>query len=94
MQQQNEPNSLAAVLEELNERTLPRLTRIREKLEHGETVGETELNFFSTSLEHLQQCFKLYPDDEAQRIFARLTGLFEDAIEQSLANEKRARDDG
>ena len=80
---------MVVMLENLVKQTLPRIYAIREKLEHGQVILNTELNFMLETLQTVSQCYRRFHQDvQCMLIFSSVAELLSDVIELAFNNEQ------
>lgn len=80
---------MVAVLNDLVKRSLPRMLAIRHKLETGETLEGSEVEFFVDLLTKLSRCSQDYEHDhQCMSIFGCITHLLFTVVNRALENEE------
>jgi hypothetical protein len=80
---------MVVMLENLVQHTLPRIYAIREKLEQGQVLLNTELNFMLETLQTVSQCYsRFHQDVQCMLIFSSVAELLSDVIERAFNNEQ------
>lgn len=80
---------MTVMLKNMVHQSLPRVFSIRDKLEQGETLEGSELDFFIEMLEKVSHCQRQYLNDPQCRvIFATVAHLLFKVINLALENEQ------
>jgi len=80
---------MVAVLDDMVDSSLPRLLAMREKLENGELLGKSELEFCREMIEKVNICQRDNADDpECSEIFADFAHLLFTVSQLALKNEQ------
>lgn len=80
---------MVAVLNDMVKRSLPRMLAIRHKLESGETLMGSEVEFFADLLKKLSRCNQDYKHDhQCMTILACIAHLLFILVNRALENEK------
>jgi hypothetical protein len=84
--------TIEAVLERLNELTLPRALDIRARVDRGESLDENEMQFLKRELEDANSAQPLAArHPEYQMLYDRLVSLYGDITRKALENEKASK---
>lgn len=81
---------IQTLLDRFNTQRLPRALGMKEKVERGETLEESEVEFLAnilTDIRNLHPLLERHPELEALSIKA--LGLYTEITEKALANESR-----
>ena len=79
-----------ALLDRFNTQRLPRALGMKEKVERGETLEESEVKFLAETLADIRAMHPLlerHPEYEV--LSAKALGLYKEITEKALANESR-----
>lgn len=77
------------MLNRLNEVRLPRALAIKEQVDRGEPLGDSEIEFLDRVFEEAvanQSKWEKYP--EMAEIISKMAGLYKEITEKALANEE------
>ena len=80
---------IAVLIERFNKERLPRMLRLKEKVDGGEKLSETDINFLKEVFEDSKHTIPLgdrHP--EYQDLMARVIRLYHEITEQVLKNEQ------
>lgn len=89
MQQQANEQIMVVMLQNLVQHTLPRTFAIRHKLEKGEKLVGSELEFFVEMLGIVNRCQRDYKDDaQCMVIFSTVAHLLHKVSDMALKNEQ------
>jgi hypothetical protein len=82
---------IEALLQRLNDFRLPRLLELQGRVDAGETLTESDLEFLEHALEDANSSRALIDrHPEVQPLAVKLTALYHDIIAKGLENEKKA----
>ena len=80
---------MVAVLNDMVRISIPRMLSIQHKLEKGETLSGSEIEFFSEMLNKLSRCNREYKhDNQCMSIFACIAHLLFTVVNRALENEQ------
>ena len=80
---------IQALLERLNEFRLPRLLRLKERVDAGEALADEDLGFLHEVLEDAERAKPIIDrHPEYQDMVARVVRLYADITAKALENEK------
>jgi hypothetical protein len=83
---------IEALLQRLNDFRLPRLLELKERVEHGGTLGEYDIEFLEQVLEDAHSGQALSDRrPEMQPLVAKLTALYHEITAKALENEKKSQ---
>ena len=81
--------TIQALLERLNTWRLPRALRLKERVDHGEKLGEHDIAFLNRVFEDSQNASSMAAKHpELQSLVSRLTDLYSHITRKALENEK------
>lgn len=80
---------ITVLLERLNEFRLPRLLELKERMDAGETLSESDMEFLERLMEDARSVH-VYIDrhPEVQPVYARVIALYNEITTRGLENEK------
>jgi hypothetical protein len=82
---------IEALLQRLNDFRLPRLLELKGRVDAGETLTGSDMDFLEQSLEDANSTRALIDrHPEVQPLAVKLTALYHDIIAGGLENEKKA----
>lgn len=85
-----ETGIILSLINRFERQRLPRLLELRERVETGELLDETDIEFIDQVIHDAQQSKPLIDKHpEWQKFCARVIHLYEEITEQALKNEKR-----
>ena len=89
MQQQANEQLMVVMLENMVQQTLPRTFAIRQKLERGEILHKSEVDFFLEVIDKVNHCQRnfLY-DAQCKVIFTTVSHLLLNVAHMALGNEQ------
>lgn len=80
---------MVVMLQDLVQQSLPRTFAIRHKLERGEVLLGSEIEFFEEMLEKFKLCERQYiKDDECRVVFKTVAHLLNQVAEMAMKNEQ------
>ncbi len=83
---------IEVLLQRLNEFRLPRLLELRERVESGETLTDSDVEFLGHALEDAKSAIPLADrHPELQPLAAKLTALYHEITARALENETQGR---
>ncbi|MCU7817669.1 MAG: hypothetical protein KZQ57_02050 [gamma proteobacterium symbiont of Lucinoma myriamae] len=83
---------LTVVLERFEKHRLPRVMHIKELVDNGGTLNQSDINFLSQVLHDTQQyAHFVSTHDEYQNLFSEVTSLYDQITRNALDNEVRIR---
>lgn len=92
MQQVANQQLMVVMLENLVQQTLPRTFAIRQKLERGETLLSSEVDFFVEVIEKVKHCQRNFMyDAQCKVIFTTVSHLLLKVADMALKNEQEPR---
>ena len=78
-----------ALLQRLEKQRLPRLLSLKQKVNRGEVLGDSELSFLEqVSADAMRIGPIIDKAPEYQSLFVKLTGLYDDITAKALENEQ------
>lgn len=79
---------LTVVLERLEKHRLPRIMRIKDLVDNGSTLNQTDINFLSKVFHDTQQyAYFVSNHQEYQNLFSNVTSLYDKIARNALDNE-------
>ena len=89
MQQQANEQVMVVILENLVQQALPRTFAIRQKLERGEVLVSSEVDFFVEMIEKINHCQRNFMyDAQCKVIFTTVSHLLLKIADMALKNEQ------
>lgn len=83
---------ITVILERLETQRLPTALAIKEKVDSGECLNESEIDFFKEIFEDSQNMMpQLERHPEYQELFGRLTSLYHEIIEKATQNQQASK---
>jgi hypothetical protein len=83
---------IEALLQRLNDFRLPRLLELKERVDHGETLTEYDLEFLQGVLEDAHSALPLVDRHrELQPLAAKMTVLYHEITAKALENETKSQ---
>ncbi len=83
---------IEALLQRLNDFRLPRLLELKERVERGETMRESDIEFMQGALEDAHAVKPLSDRHrELQPLAAKMTALYHEITARALENEAKSR---
>ena len=87
----NDIGVLAALVERLEKRRIPRALDIQEKVERGELLDKWDTEYLKKIIADAQDALEFVDDHpEYQELYARVANLYEDITSKALENERDA----
>ena len=89
MKSSNDEGVITVLLERFNKERLPRLLRLKEKVDAGEKLSETDIGFLqeiANDSKHTVPLGNKHP--EYQDLMAKVIRLYHEISEQALKNEQ------
>lgn len=81
--------TMKVLLDRLNRQRLPLALQLQEKVDHGEVLSNTELNFLQTVFEEAESARSLFlRHPEVHPLLIKLIRLYGHIVEKALENEK------
>lgn len=83
---------MLVMLNRLNEVRLPRALAIKEQVDRGEPLGDSEIEFLDRVFEEAvanQSQWEKYP--QMSEILSKMAGLYKEITEKALANEENSK---
>jgi len=81
---------LTAVLERFQKHRLPRIMRIKDLVDNGGTLNQSDINFLSQVLHDTQQySYFVSTHQEYQTLFSDVTNLYDKITKNALDNEAK-----
>ena len=81
---------LTVVLERFQKHRLPRIMQIKELVDNGATLNQSEIKFLSTVLHDTQQYAHFAEThEEYQKLFSEVTNLYNNITRNALKNEDK-----
>ncbi len=80
---------IAVLIERFNKERLPRMLRLKEKVDSGEKLGDMDINFIKEVFKDANHVLPLgdrHP--EYQNLIAKVIRLYHEITEQALKNEQ------
>lgn len=89
MNEDHSDQIMVVVLNDMVKKSVPRMLAIRHKLEEGETLLSSEVDFFIHMLDKLSRCNREYQhDSQCMTIFACIAHLLFTVVNLALENEQ------
>ena len=89
MQPQDKHSMMIVMLRNLVQQSLPKTFAIRQKLERGEVLLSSEINFFVEMLASVNRCQREFDEDaQCMVIFSTVAHLLNRVAEMALENEE------
>jgi len=85
--------TMKVLLDRLNRQRLPLALQLKEKVDHGEVLSDTELNFLQTVFEEAEGARSLFlRHPEVHPLLIKLIKLYGSIVEKALENERNRSD--
>ena len=89
MKSSNDEGVIAVLVERFTKQRLPRLLRLKEKVDGGEKLSETDIGFLQEVFEGSKDTMPMADrHPEYQDIIAKVIRLYHEITEQALKNEQ------
>lgn len=89
MKSSNDDGVIAVLIERFNNERLPRILRLKEKVDGGEKLSETDISFLQEVFEDSRHTMPLADrHPEYQDMIAKVIRLYHEITEQALKNEQ------
>jgi ATP-dependent helicase/DNAse subunit B len=89
MKSSNDDGVITVMLERFNKERLPRLLRLKEKVDSGEKLGDMDLDFLQDIAKNSKHTVPLADrNPEYQDLMAKVIRLYHEITEQALKNEQ------
>ncbi len=82
---------ITALMERLANRRLPRVLEIKKKVDAGEKLSSTDIDYLErifADAADVQRMMKIHPHPEYEDLIAQVAHLYNEITTQALANEK------
>ena len=81
---------LTVVMERFEKHRLPRILHIKDLVDNGGTLKQSDINFLSKVLHDTQQYAEFVSThDEYQKLFSNVTSLYDEITRNALNNEAK-----
>ena len=91
MQQNHTDEIMVVVLNDLVNQSIPRICAINQKLQLGEVLNESEVDFFLAMLKRLRHCYYHYADDkQCLAIYSCIAHMLYEVINLAHENEQKS----
>lgn len=81
---------LTVVMERFEKQRLPRIMRIKDLVEHGSTLNQSDIIFLSKVFHDTQQyAYFVSTHNEYQNLFSNVTSLYDKITRNALNNEAK-----
>ena len=88
MEHNHSQQIMVAILDDLVQRTIPRIKTMRSKLEQGGVLSAPEVAFCLAMLQRLSHCHRIYGHDpQCVKIFSCMTHLMSELVKLAHDNE-------
>lgn len=88
----DETGMIEVLLLRLNDIRLPRVLELKERVDRGETLTESDIEFLGHALEDAHSAVPLSDrHPELQALAVKLTALYHDITEKALENENKSQ---
>jgi len=89
MKSSNDDGVIAVLLERFNKQRLPRILKLKEKIDGGEKLGDLDIAFLEEVLKDANQVIPLSDrHPEYQELMAKVIRLYHEITARALENEK------
>ena len=91
MSDNEEAGTLTAILQNFNDHNFKRLTDIRDSVNQGNLLTDSELEFLEGMYERAKRASSLVSrHDDYHELFGKVVSIYDEVSEKAMENEKKA----